>query len=130
MERLLLIGLGGALGSVLRFLTSVTAARWLGLDFPWGTLLVNVVGSFLIGVVQALALGSPLVPADVRLFVSVGILGGFTTYSSFSYETVLLLDARAWHRAWLNVALTTGLCLAVCAAGMALGRSLLAAMRG
>lgn len=124
LERVLLIGLGGGLGSIARYLTAVAAARCLGLEFPWGTMIVNVVGSFLIGLVQEVALDSLLVPENMRLFLVTGVMGGFTTYSAFSYETLRLVQMEAWGRAVLNVSVTTTVCLIVCVLGVAAGRAL------
>jgi len=126
VDRLALVAVGGAAGSVLRYLTNGLAVRWLGLDFPYGTLIVNVVGSFLIGLVQALADEAAVFPEPARLFLSVGVMGGFTTYSAFSYETVRLVELDAWGRALANVAVTTVVCLGVCALGLVAGRSLVA----
>ena len=122
MERLILICLGGALGTGLRYLASGLAARWLGADFPYGTLIVNVVGSFLIGLIQEIGTASLLIQDTTRLFLTVGIMGGLTTYSSFSYETVRLAQIGAWGQVWVNVLLTTALCLSVCFLGIAAGR--------
>jgi len=120
--RLLLICLGGAAGTAARYGVNVIAARWLGLEFPFGTLAVNVLGSFLIGLVQQVALESTLISETARLALAVGVLGGFTTYSSFSYETVRLAGTGAWATAALNVVATTALCLAGCGLGLAAGR--------
>ncbi len=122
MERLILICLGGALGTGLRYLASGLAARWLGADFPYGTLIVNVVGSFLIGLIQEIGTASLLIQDTTRLFLTVGIMGGLTTYSSFSYETIRLAQMGAWGQAWVNVLVTTALCLSVCFLGIAAGR--------
>jgi CrcB protein len=100
-------------------------ARWAGPDFPYGTLLINVLGSFLIGMVQQVGLSSLLIPDTLRVVLAVGVLGGFTTYSSFSYETIRLLEGGSWAAATAYVALTTGVCLAGCAAGLSLGRVLI-----
>ena len=124
MERFLLICLGGAIGTGLRYLTSGLAARWLGADFPYGTLIVNIVGSFLIGLIQQIGIASLLIPDATRLFLTVGIMGGLTTYSSFSYETVRLAQMGAWSEAWVNVLVTTALCLGVCFLGIAVGRQI------
>jgi CrcB protein len=121
----LLVALGGALGSVLRYLATGGAGALLGYDFPYGTLIVNLSGSFLIGLVQSLAFDVLLVPEPARLFLSVGVLGGFTTYSAFSYDTVRLAEDGAWHAAGINVAATTVLCILLCALGMAAGRLLI-----
>jgi fluoride exporter len=122
VERFIYICLGGAIGTGLRYLTSGVAARWLGSDFPYGTLIVNVVGSFLIGLIQQVGTASLLIPEPTRLFLTVGIMGGLTTYSSFSYETVRLVEIGAWGQAWVNVLVTTALCLGVCLLGIAVGR--------
>jgi CrcB protein len=124
MERLLLVAAGGALGSALRFLVASAVLVWLGPSFPWGTLAVNVAGSFLIGVVQAVAADHLVLGEESRLFLTTGVLGGFTTYSAFSYETVGLMARGAWGPAWLNVAVTTAACLAACALGILAGRLL------
>ena len=127
VERLLLVALGGALGSAARYLTAVAAAAWLGPGFPYSTLAVNLVGSFLIGLIQQVAVDSSLVPENARLFLTTGVMGGLTTYSAFSYETVRLMETNAWTAAWLNIVLTTMLCLALCVLGIAAGRGLLGA---
>jgi CrcB protein len=107
------VALGGALGSVARYACSVTAARWLGAGFPWGTLFVNVAGSFSIGLLAALVAvdGRPLLGADARALVIVGVLGGFTTFSSFSLETLELARGGALGAAALNVVGSVALCL-------------------
>jgi CrcB protein len=124
VERLILICLGGAIGTGLRYVTSGLAARWLGADFPYGTLIVNLVGSFLIGLIQQIGIASLLIPDTTRLFLTVGIMGGLTTYSSFSYETIRLAQMGAWGEAWVNVLATTALCLGVCFLGIAVGRQI------
>jgi len=123
--RLALICLGGAVGTGARYLLGGVVARWAGPDFPYGTLLINVLGSFLIGVVQQVGLTSLLIPDTLRLVLAIGVMGGFTTYSSFSYETIRLLEAGSWLAASVYVALTTALCLACCVAGLSLGRVLI-----
>ena len=107
------VALGGALGSVVRYACSIGAARWLGATFPWGTLLVNVAGSFTIGLLAALltADGRPALGSDARAFLMIGVLGGFTTFSSFSLETLTLARAGALGAAGANVALSLVLCL-------------------
>jgi CrcB protein len=124
VQRALLIALGGAIGTLVRYLTAVAAARVLGVDFPWGTLIVNLVGSFIIGLVQALALDALVLSEDVRLFLATGIMGGLTTYSAFSYESVRLAEIGAWPQAIVYVAVTTVACLALCYLGMGTGRLL------
>ena len=107
------VALGGALGSVARYACSGVAVRWLGVGFPYGTLFVNVTGSFTIGLLAALVAsdGRPLLGADARAFLLVGVLGGFTTFSSFSLETLNLARSGAVGPALLNVAGSVVLCL-------------------
>jgi CrcB protein len=106
------VALGGAIGSVARYACSLAAVRWLGAAFPWGTLFVNVAGSFTIGLLAALvaADGRPLLGADARAFLIVGVLGGSTTFSSFSLETLALARGGAFGAAALNAALSLALC--------------------
>jgi CrcB protein len=122
VTRFALICLGGAFGTGARYLLGGVVTRWTGPEFPYGTLLINVLGSFLIGVVQQVGLSTLLIPETLRLVLAVGIMGGFTTYSSFSYETIRLLEAGSWLAATLYVVVTTALCLACCVAGLSLGR--------
>ena len=115
------VALGGALGSVARYACSGIAVRWLGASFPYGTLFVNVAGSFAIGLLAALvaADGRRLLSADARAFLLVGVLGGFTTFSSFSLETLNLARSGALGPAILNVAGSVALCLAAVSLGFA-----------
>ena len=115
------VALGGALGSVARYALSGIAVRWLGAAFPYGTLFVNVMGSFAIGLLAALvaADGRPSLGADARAFLLVGVLGGFTTFSSFSLETLNLARSGALAPALLNVAGSVVLCLAAVSLGFA-----------
>ena len=124
MTRLLLICLGGAVGTGTRYLLGGLVVRWLGPDFPYGTLLINVLGSFLVGLVQQVGLSTLLIPDTLRVVLAIGVLGGFTTYSSFSYETLKLVEAGSWVGAAVYVALTSALCLGCCALGLSLGRVL------
>jgi fluoride exporter len=113
------IALGGALGSIARAWLVVAVARAIGAHFPWGTILVNIVGSFVIGFFGTLTtLDSRFaVPADVRMFVMVGICGGFTTFSSFSLQTLELLRDGRVAQALGNVGLSVVLCLLAVALG-------------
>jgi CrcB protein len=122
MERLILVAAGGAIGSALRYLVATAALAWPGPGFPWGTLVVNLVGSFLIGLVQALASESLVLSEEARLFLATGVMGGLTTYSAFSYETVRLMERGAWGPAGLNVVGTTVACLTLCYVGLLAGR--------
>ncbi len=123
MTRVGLVALGGALGSVARYGVGALAARLIGPAFPWGTLMVNVTGSFLIALVMHLALTGTVISLEMRIFLTTGILGGFTTYSSFNYETLALLNQRAYWLAGLNLASTVLGCLVAGMLGLAAGRA-------
>jgi CrcB protein len=110
----LVIAVGGALGSVARFWISGVIARRIGETFPWHTLFVNVSGSFVIGFFAALTGpdGRWLVPASFRQFFMIGLCGGYTTFSSFSLQTLSLAQEGEWLPAALNAMLSVGFCLA------------------
>jgi len=116
---ILMVALGGAAGSVLRYLLGLWVTRAVGGGFPWGTLLINVAGSFIIG---WLATGARPDAVTMRLLLMVGFCGGFTTFSSFSLQTLELLQQGAWIAAWGNVLGSVTLCLAATSAGWAIGR--------
>jgi fluoride exporter len=118
--RLLLVCTGGALGSGARYLVSTWAARVLGADFPRGTILVNATGSFVLAFLFALP-GETL-SVEARLFLGAGVMGGYTTYSSFNYETLALLERGAPALALANVLVTVVACLVAGLLGLAAGR--------
>jgi CrcB protein len=107
------IFLGGGLGSIARFAGSGFVARLFGETFPWGTLLVNVTGSFIIGFFATLTgtEGRWLAPPSARQFVMIGICGGYTTFSSFSLQTLSLARDGEWFKAGANTVLSFALCL-------------------
>ena len=117
----LLVALGGALGSLGRYAVATWAAP-ISQGVPWGTIVINIVGSFVIGFFGTLTLshGRHPAPENLRLFVMVGICGGFTTFSSFSLQTLDLLRAGAVNRALVNVGASVVLCLCAVALGHAL----------
>ena len=123
----LYVALGGALGSVLRYWCSGLVASAFGETFPLGTLVVNVIGSGLIGIVAELTGpdGRLLVVPEVRQMVMVGVFGGFTTFSSFSLQTLALLQDGEWWLAALNVGLSVGLCLLGVWLGVALAQTIM-----
>ena len=124
VERLLWVTLGSAIGGALRYVTSQLALALLGSSYPYGTLAVNLVGSFLIGLIMHLGLSSTLVSPTLRLFLTSGVMGGLTTYSAFNYETLALLREGTWEVGLLNVVVMLVGCLAAGVAGLALGRTL------
>lgn len=110
---MLLIGLGSAIGGMTRFATAVLLARLFGETFPWGTLFINVSGSFAIGFYFALTGpgGRLTVSREWREFVTVGFCGGYTTFSSFSLQTLSLMQRGDWGLAGLNALGSVALCL-------------------
>jgi CrcB protein len=122
MTRVLLIALAGALGTLSRYFIGLWAGRALGTAFPYGTLIVNVVGCFLIALVYELALSTTLISPTLRLTLTTGFMGGLTTYSSFNYETTGLLRERAWTTGLLNVGGTLVACFVAGMLGLALAR--------
>ncbi len=119
------VGLGGALGSMLRFWLSILISRQFGETFPWGILAINVMGSFVIGVLAAFTNPDGPVPPSSRIFATqflmIGLCGGFTTFSSFSRDTLRLLQDRQWLFAGGNVMLSVALCLLAVWLGYFLG---------
>jgi CrcB protein len=122
MYRFLLICLGGAIGTGARYLIAVGAPRLVGTSFPYATLTVNVLGSFLLGAVMHVGLTTNLMTPGLRLVLATGVIGGFTTYSTFNYETLEYLREGALALAGLNVAATLLLCLLGGSLGLASAR--------
>ena len=113
MASYLWIAIGGALGSVARYWCAIVASRLFGEAFPWGTLIVNIVGSFIIGFFATLTGpdGRFVAGTLVRQFVMIGICGGYTTFSAFSIQTLDLIQDGEWLRAGANIVGSVVLCL-------------------
>src|SRR2546430_16559393 len=120
--RFLLVCLGGAIGTAARYLTSICAPALLGTTFPYGTLIVNSVGSFLIAFIMHVGGSTEVLSPNMRAMLTTGVMGGFTTYSTFNYETSEYLREGAWLMATANVFLTLGVCFAAGFAGLAIAR--------
>ncbi|MBR9727145.1 fluoride efflux transporter CrcB [Shewanella intestini] len=110
MINVLFVALGGSIGAVMRYLISLFMLQVFGTSFPFGTLVVNLLGSFLMGIVYALGQLSHLSP-ELKSMVGVGLLGALTTFSTFSNETLLLMQQGEWMKGFLNVLLNVSLCL-------------------
>jgi CrcB protein len=122
LTQLAWVCVGGAVGSGARYLVSGWALQRFGPGFPWGTLAVNVVGSFLLGALMYVGLQTTLLSPTLRLALTTGVMGGFTTYSTFNYETVEYLRERAWWMGALNVTVTLLGCLGAGVLGLGLAR--------
>jgi CrcB protein len=123
MTRFLLVCLGGAIGTGARYLTAVWAASAFGVSFPFGTLIVNTVGSFAIAFLMQMASATEILSPDLRLMLTTGVMGGFTTYSTFNYETTGYFREGAWAVGLVNIGATLIGCLAAGLAGLALARA-------
>ena len=119
------VALGGALGTTARYWLSTVVARAFGETFPWGTLIINVTGSLVIGFFAALTGpdGRVFASSTVRQFVMIGICGGYTTFSSFSLQTLNLVNDGEWFRAGANIVLSVLLCLIAVWGGVILANS-------
>lgn len=112
MNNVLFVALGGSIGAVFRYLISLLMLQVFGSGFPFGTLVVNILGSFLMGVIFALGQVSELSP-EIKAFIGVGMLGALTTFSTFSNETLLLMQEGYLVKAVLNVVVNVGVCIFV-----------------
>lgn len=122
LSLLLYVTLGGAIGSASRYALSYAVQSRVHSGYPWGTLLVNVTGSFLVGLIMRYALAGQALSAETRLLLTVGFCGGYTTFSTFSYETARLLEDGDYRRAALYTIASVVLSLAATLAGFALAR--------
>ena len=124
MTHIFLVAAGGALGSVLRYLVGLWTLRSFGPSFPWGTLTVNVTGSFLIGVLAEVIARKFGASAEMRVFLITGILGGYTTFSAFSLDAITLLERGEPVTALIYVASSVLLSALAVFAGLALMRAI------
>ena len=122
MQKLLLIGVAGAFGALARYLLGGLVQRYVGATFPWGTFVVNVLGAFLFGLIWSLVEQRLVIGPEARIIALSGFLGAFTTFSSFMFETTMLIGAAQWSLALLNIGGQIVLGLTAMFLGLALGR--------
>jgi CrcB protein len=122
MNQLLLIATGGALGALARFFTISIASTLLGNNFPYGTLIANVLGSFAVGAISIFLLDKGGFSVQTQSFLIIGFLGAFTTFSTFSVETITLMQNAEWLKATGNILLNLTLCLLATFSGIYLVR--------
>lgn len=120
------VAVGAAAGGVSRYYLSVAVQQRLGASFPWGTLLINITGSLLLGFLMRYALATPIVSAEMRLLLTTGFCGGYTTFSTFSYETAMLLEDGQYERAAAYALASVILALLATFCGFILARELIA----
>lgn len=123
-NQLMFIAAGGAIGAVFRFLVSNGIHSFMSRDFPYGTLTVNVIGSFVMGISYVMLIERLNISPEWRAFIIVGLLGAFTTFSTFSIETLVLIENGELSKALLNVLLSVLLCVMGSWIGLILGRQL------
>jgi CrcB protein len=124
MVKFLMVCLAGAIGTGLRYGVGLWAGRAIGAGFPYGTLIVNVAGCFVIAAIAHVALATTLLSDTLRVTLMTGFVGGLTTYSAFNLETTRLLQERAWALGLLNLFLTLFVCFGAGLLGLALARRL------
>ncbi|MDH3327022.1 MAG: fluoride efflux transporter CrcB [Gammaproteobacteria bacterium] len=124
MINLIAIAVGGAFGAVARYASSIWVYSVLGRSFPFGTLVVNVAGSFVMGLLAVLLIERMVAGPELRAFIMIGFLGSFTTFSTFSLETVNLIIGGEVIKAGVNMLISVFVCVTACWFGMVLGRQI------
>lgn len=127
MERFLWIGLAGALGTWTRYLVGLWATKTFGPAFPWGTMIVNITGCFLIAIVMHVAMTTTHISETTRFALTTGFMGGLTTYSAFNYETSKLAHEGSWSSAAVNFGVTTVGCLLAGLLGLLVAKKIVGA---
>ena len=125
MRNIFFLVVAGALGTLSRYGLGGLTQRLSGAGFPYGTLVINTLGCFAIGLIMQIALSTDLMSPAVRIAATIGFLGAFTTFSTFSYETVRFLEDGAWISAVLNIGSNVGIGLLATFSGMLLGRAIM-----
>ena len=123
IKQILLVGLGGGIGSILRFTVSLFSTKYLDFKFPIATLSVNVIGSLLIGIILAYLHKSNAVSSDLKFLLAIGFCGGFTTFSTFAWENLQLFNNQQYYLAMFYTLLSLLLCFIVVAVGYFLIKS-------
>lgn len=120
MQKIIYVGIGGFIGATIRYLITIQSAKLFNSSIPLGTLIANVLGGFIIGVIMEISMSTDLISPNLKLFLTTGIMGGLTTFSTFSYETISLLGDGKYLLGLGNVFLNLTLSLG----GVVLGTSL------
>lgn len=120
LQKIIYVGIGGAIGAAIRYIVTIQSAKMINSNIPLGTLVVNVVGGFLIGVIMELSVSTDFISPNMKLFLTTGIMGGLTTFSTFSFETVNLINDGRYILGVVNILLNVILSIG----GVALARVL------
>ena len=124
MREIIYIAVAGGLGAIGRYYITSLTQKMLGYGFPYGTLVVNVLGSFLLGLIVQTGMSTDLLPRSLRLAMAFGFLGAFTTFSTFSYETLVYIEDGAWAMAGVNILTNVLPAIVAVFSGMLLGRTI------
>ncbi|AIY83104.1 MAG: fluoride efflux transporter CrcB [Clostridium baratii] len=122
IELIAIVGCGGFIGAALRYIISLNAAKIFGADFPYGTLIANIIGAIIIGFVMKMSLDTSLITPNTKLFLTTGMMGGLTTFSTFSYETVTMINSGQYVLGALNLGLNVVLSFIGVTLGMIVAR--------
>ena len=122
IELIAIVGCGGFIGAALRYIISLNAAKIFGADFPYGTLIANIIGAIIIGFVMKMSLDTSLITPNTKLFLTTGMMGGLTTFSTFSYETVTMINSGQYVIGALNLGLNVVLSFIGVTLGMIVAR--------
>lgn len=123
-QLILIVGFGGFIGAVFRYLISINSVKLFGANFPYGTLIANIIGAIIIGFVMRLSLDTTIISSNSKLFLTTGMMGGLTTFSTFSYETVSMLNCGEYIIALTNLGLNVILSFIGVVLGMAIAKVL------
>ncbi len=124
MRTVIVLAVAGVLGTLSRYGLGGLVQKYNGTSFPFGTMIINIIGCFLIGLIMQIALNTDIISPTTRTALTIGFLGAFTTFSTFSYETVKLIEDSALLPAALNIALNVGVGLAATFLGIVLGKAI------
>lgn len=111
MQKIIYVGIGGCIGAVVRYLITMQSSKMFNSNIPLGTLIANVLGGFLIGMIMEISISTDFISPNLKLFLTTGIMGGLTTFSTFSYETISLITDGSYLLGFGNIFLNLGLSL-------------------
>ncbi|WP_373368743.1 fluoride efflux transporter CrcB [Clostridium weizhouense] len=105
MQKIICVGIGGFIGATIRYLITINSAKLVNTNISLGTLIANVLGGFLIGIIMEISISTNLISSNMKLFLTTGLMGGLTTFSTFSYETINLISSGSYYLGTINICL-------------------------